>query len=596
MDLFSDRAAAILEHERSLLWRLHVVLSELGADSDTIRRVLELAEGLSSLFLVVIVGEFNAGKSTVINALFGEVVMEEGPVPTTDKITILRYGERSESHRKSDFVTERLYPSSLLKGLALVDTPGTNSIIQEHQAITEDFIPRADLVLFVTSYDRPLSESERKFLEFIRGNWGKQLVVVINKVDMARGEADPEASLAQVLEHIRKGFAEHIGFEPKIFPVAARLAFAAKRANAVHPASENGWAQSGFGAFQQFLEESLTAKDRLALKLSSPLDAADAQINSVGELVEERFHVLENDEASLLALQARFEEKEEQLRDAFDKAVAEVDVELLEMENRGVRFLSDTIRVSKLGLLRNRDAFKEEFNRQVIRDAERRIEERTGVAVDTLLRHVYDLWNETSTHISKQYHLAKPGEPQSQGRDTFLYNRDEVFRDVMRQADRTIDAYDLNEEARRILENARATAALFAGTQAVALGLGAIATVVVAASAFDVTGGFVAAGVLAAFGFVLLPRQRRRAVREFTERVESLRADLRKALQAQLDEEVIDALTRVKKLVEPLTSMLSDQRVRLESAKSEVSSLQSESASIRNEVHEQFGAAGRVAE
>lgn len=595
-DLLPAPAEAILERERTLLTRLHTLLEEVGAESQTVRRLRELAESLSSLFLVVVVGEFNAGKSTVINAVFGEVVMEEGPVPTTDRITVLRYGERAESHRKGDFITERLYPAPFLKGLALVDTPGTNSIIQEHQAITEDFIPRADLVLFVTSFDRPLSESERKFLEFIRGDWGKQLVVVLNKADMAEGEADPAASLGQVLEHIRKGFSEHMGFEPRIFPVAARAALSAKQRNPQHPEEEAGWVSSGFEAFQNFLVDTLTANDRLALKLTSPLDSADVHIESVGALVRERVALLEQDEAGLEALRTRFEEKEEQLRNAFDKAVAEVDVELLEMEKRGVRFLSDTIRVSKLRLLRNRDAFKEEFARQVIRDAERRIEERTGVAVDTLLRHVYELWNETSAHIAEQHRSAEPAAATKTERDTFLYNRDEVFRDVMREANRTLDAYDLNEEARRILENARATAALFAGVQAAAVGLGAIATVVVAASAFDVTGGFVAAGVLAAFGFVLLPRQRRRAIKEFTARVDALRADLRKALQAQLDEEVAEALARVHKLVEPLANMLAAQRTLLENAQREASSLATESSAIRSDVRQQFGEAVGISE
>ncbi len=596
MDLLPRSAEAILDRERALLIQLHGLLVRVEADGDVSRRLRELAEGLSNLFLVVVVGEFNAGKSTVINALFGEVVMEEGPVPTTDRITVLRYGERSESHRQGDFITERLFPSPFLKGLALVDTPGTNSIIQEHQAITEDYIPRADLVLFVTSFDRPLSESERKFLGFIRGNWGKQLVVVLNKADMANGEANPVASLAQVLEHIRKGFIEHIGFEPRIFPVAARPALAAKQRNPEPPELDDQWVQSGFGEFQNFLIDHLTADERLAMKLKSPLDAADIHILSVDGLVRQRFTVLEADEASLGALHARFKEKEEQLRSAFDKAVSEVDVELVEMENRGVRFLTDTIRVSKLGLIRNRDAFKEEFTRQVIRDAERRIEERTGVAVDTLLRHVYELWNETSTHISRQHQLAEPTKARALERDTFMYNRDEVFRDVMREADRTMDAYNLNEEARRILENTRATAALFAGTQVAALGLGAIATVVVAASAIDVTGGFVAAGVLAAFGFVLLPRQRRRAVHEFSERVRGLRTDLRKALQAQLDEEVTDAVARVHKLVEPLEILVGEQRQMLEKAQNEASALESESAAIRLEVAQQFGEATSLTE
>ena len=49
-------------------------------------------------------------------------------------------------------------------------------------------MPRSDLVLFVTSADRPFSESERAFLEEIR-DWGKKIVVVLNKIDLLEDEA-----------------------------------------------------------------------------------------------------------------------------------------------------------------------------------------------------------------------------------------------------------------------------------------------------------------------------------------------------------------------------------------------------------------------
>lgn len=47
-----------------------------------------------------------------------------------------------------------------LKQMNLVDTPGTNVILQRQQRLTEEFVPRADLILFVISADRPLTESE----------------------------------------------------------------------------------------------------------------------------------------------------------------------------------------------------------------------------------------------------------------------------------------------------------------------------------------------------------------------------------------------------------------------------------------------------
>ena len=78
-------------------------------------------------------------------------------------------------------------PVELLRDVHVVDTPGTNAIIREHERITADFVPRSDLVLFVTSADRPFTETERAFLEQVRG-WGKKVVIVINKIDILEDE------------------------------------------------------------------------------------------------------------------------------------------------------------------------------------------------------------------------------------------------------------------------------------------------------------------------------------------------------------------------------------------------------------------------
>eukprot|EP01052_Picozoa_sp_SAG31_P011982 SAG31_NODE_690_length_12796_cov_4.634559_14_plen_65_part_00 len=56
----------------------------------------------------------------------------------------------------------------------MVDTPGTNAVIQEHTAITDAIIPKCDLLLFCTSVDRPFSESERIFLARI-ASWKKKV-------------------------------------------------------------------------------------------------------------------------------------------------------------------------------------------------------------------------------------------------------------------------------------------------------------------------------------------------------------------------------------------------------------------------------------
>jgi hypothetical protein len=49
----------------------------------------------------------------------------------------------------------------------MVDTPGSNTMSDGHEYRTKRWLPHADLILFVISADRPLSESERSFLQSI---------------------------------------------------------------------------------------------------------------------------------------------------------------------------------------------------------------------------------------------------------------------------------------------------------------------------------------------------------------------------------------------------------------------------------------------
>ncbi|MEO0557134.1 MAG: dynamin family protein [Bacteroidota bacterium] len=586
MDSPAQALSPLLARERALLSSIAELLAIVGSPPDTQRRLGDLTDSLNELFLLVVVGEFNAGKSTLVNALFGRRIMEEGPVPTTDKITVLRHSEAEAVHRRSEFVTEHLVPHPLLKHLALVDTPGTNSIVREHQILTEDFVPRADLVLFVTSYDRPLSESERVFLDYIQSAWGKQLVVAVNKADLA----ETEAALAQVLQHVRDGLATQMGSDaspPLIFPVAARLALAAKEdaTQAETPdayRADPRWETSRFGPFQRFVEETLGETTRVALKLTAPLDAAVTLLGGIQEQLASRRQLVTQDAEDLHALEARFEEVRTSLDEVLGRTVADVDRQLLEMERRGVRFLDDTIRVSRLHVIRDRNAFREEFDRQVVRDSERRIEERLGEAADGILRRVFDLWKETYGRLTD--FRQRTGETQAS--DGFLYDREEVLRDVLREAQRTIETYDMGEEARRLLENARSGITVGG---AAAVGLGAVAVVLIYSTVFDITGGILAAGAVAALGFIVLPMQRRRAVKDFSARVEALRGELREALHRELSEEVDAAIQKVRALVDPVRNLVTSQHDQLEAATTSATQLSDETEALRTDVRRQFG-------
>ena len=143
--ILNEQQEKLLAKERKFLRALHVALADLEVDAEDRATFENSIQQLDELFLLVVVGEFNAGKSVCINALLGEAVLEEGVTPTTERICLLKYGE--ETGRQSedgpfDIITA---PVELLREINVVDTPGTNAIHREHETITARF--RASLGL-----------------------------------------------------------------------------------------------------------------------------------------------------------------------------------------------------------------------------------------------------------------------------------------------------------------------------------------------------------------------------------------------------------------------------------------------------------------
>jgi small GTP-binding protein len=217
--ILTDRHQDLLAQEQDIIARLSVALETFPATDEDLESLRHAANQLGELFLLVIVGEFNSGKSAFINALVGEEVMPEGVTPTTAVINLLRHGDEVTETMLPDGIIQRTYPADFLDEITVVDTPGTNAIIREHEALTQSFVPRSDLVLFVTSADRPFTESEREFMSEIR-EWGKKIVIILNKIDLLRDDESRDKVVAFVRDSIQR----LLGFTPEVFPVSALLA------------------------------------------------------------------------------------------------------------------------------------------------------------------------------------------------------------------------------------------------------------------------------------------------------------------------------------------------------------------------------------
>ena len=201
VSLLQPSHSTIIKDEQNMLSALLKSLRSIDAPQDDFDLVYDTRSRIDDLFLIVIVGEFNSGistlfyiffafcifcrkcsqsvydehyfvltgKSTLINSLIGTNLLKSGVLPTTSKICIVRHEsdtlaaggslwKQADNMLLGD-VQEIKIDLQWLKNIAIVDTPGTNAIVSDHEHLTSQIIPRADLILFVTSAERPMSDS-----------------------------------------------------------------------------------------------------------------------------------------------------------------------------------------------------------------------------------------------------------------------------------------------------------------------------------------------------------------------------------------------------------------------------------------------------
>lgn len=147
---------------RRCLDKLDRLSMDISSDSSRLAVDLEALRGqLDAPFSLLVCGEFNAGKSSLINALAGALVTPVGPLPTTE--TINRYE---------------------IEGLVFIDSPGLNSLENGSLEALQNVARTVDTAIFVVSVERPLSFSERRFITELIERWKRRVIVVIHKIDL----------------------------------------------------------------------------------------------------------------------------------------------------------------------------------------------------------------------------------------------------------------------------------------------------------------------------------------------------------------------------------------------------------------------------
>jgi small GTP-binding protein len=571
----SDREQDLRAREQELLGRLARALEAFGPDVQPadLQRFKEATDQLAGLFLLVIAGEFNSGKSSFINALLGERVLPEGVTPTTDRINLLRHGPEVTERPLEAYLLERTHPAELLRELNVVDTPGTNAVIRRHEELTRDFIPRADLVLFVTSADRPFSESEREFLARIR-EWGKKIVFIVNKIDILAGPAEQ----GEVIGYVRDNAAALLGDTPQVFPVSARRAVQARSQGAPEL-----WEQSGFDAVEEYLLRTLDQEERIRLKLLNPLNVGLRLSARYKEAAFERLKLLSQDIEALQSIDAQLALfHQEMLRD-FEPRLSRLELLLGEMEGRGQRFFEETVRLSRIRSLLDSEGIKRAFEREVVGDTPQQLEAEVGRLIDWIVERNLKVWQDVSQFVDRRRLSLHQEGMLGEVPTTFGYNRQALLESVGRVSREVIGGYDRERESRAIADEVQGAFATTALAEAGAIGLGTLVATVVTGAAADLTGVLLATA-LAVGGFYVLPRKRRQAQREFRRRVDQLRSRLRDGLTRQVHHEVTQSTDRVNEAIAPYRRFVHSQQQRINEARGELVATEDALLRLRGEI------------
>src|SRR5512142_1423838 len=305
--ILTDQQADFLRAEKEALARFQLALAAFDLPHEALDSLQKAILQLDELFLIVVAGEFNAGKSALINALLGRKVLAEGTTPTTSRVTLMRYGDRAGEQIVDEGFATYTYPLALLKELNIVDTPGTNAIIRHHERLTDEFVPRSDLILFITSADHPLTESERQFLQRILA-WGKKIVLVLNKVDIFEDGSGLEEVRSFVLQHAT----QILGDTPQLFPVSSRLAQRAQSEPDPQKAARLR-TDSGLDALEQYIRSTLDDSTRLALKFNNPLGVTDHLADQAAQSLAAQSESLQEDKKTADSLETTVREYERDL-------------------------------------------------------------------------------------------------------------------------------------------------------------------------------------------------------------------------------------------------------------------------------------------
>ena len=507
------------------LGSLITLAHQIGAPEDTLRNLQNLVTNLGQPFLFVVVGEVKAGKSSLLNALFGRDFCKVDVLPATDRIYEFKYGEKDYDVQISDHITALHRRIDFLKDFNIVDTPGTNTIVANHQEITENFVPMADLIVFVFAVTNPWAASAWDFLRLIGQQWKKNIVFVVQQADLR----DPH-EVEIVSRHLDQTVLQILGASCPIFAVSAKKAFLAKTSPNVD--RDKLWSESHFGELEDWITETVSRSEERGGKLRSVAQTAQVVVGGLRARLQGSLDMLKSDLEKLASIRSTFDSRKAQTQRQVGGFTREVEQAYDACRERGEKVLEERLTFGQtIKMIFSGARWEKDFQDKVESEVKKEVQAKIEHALSLLESDLRSMWQDLQDKVNvqfgsetkKQVRAVMPG---------FLTQRQEMLQRLQLTLMEQMSDAKIKEQLQSLFgETARW---LRVPTSVAAAG--GIATVIAAlthTALLDVTG--TVAGLAALTGTLYAVWRRRKILRQYREQMNEKRRDLSRAVESQLN-------------------------------------------------------------
>lgn len=558
--------------------RLKALVEKLGEQSsridqsETLTTINELRLRMDEPFLFVIVGEVKAGKSSFINALLSteEEICAVAPDPKTDVIQQVKWGEKRDEVVINEYLKQIYFPDPILKEISIVDTPGTNTIVEHHQEITERFVPVSDLVVFVFEAKNPYRKSAWDFLSFINQEWKKKVIFVLQQKDLVN-ESDLEVNIKGVLKEAQK----HNVPDPHVFAVSAL--------QEIQGNSES----SGYLPLRQYLKENITGINAFRLKIENLLEL----VSTLNEKIHTGLKARRTQYESDLAFRQEINESLEQHVQKSQTQVQTLIYNLLTGYDKATMIAQRDLRDGLSFFRLVSKSFKSIFNRNespqvwlgdIKTDLEKNLKiemtDRLHDGVSDLADNIQNMAKVVELKILKNKTILKDNDELfghiAERRRLIIEELQKSFQDFIKNSDNFVNT-ELIEESSSINPN------LATGSGLAIIGI--ILTAVTHGSVFDITGGLITAiGLL--FAGITTGIKKGKIMRRFAEEIKLTRTKIEKQLSEKLDEYISQIKDKIESQFTEFDQLLAEEGKELEEMQQNYNYIHDEQVQIGKEL------------